>query len=148
MISIILCIATLTFVLHILIILDSIVLEPLLSILSWSKVTDVEGYKKCIVFVSLGTLFLDKVNLKTKTTPWSVLEENSFKLSTWIRKDILREGYFEEALKIRNTLQEFAKKEGPLPTTILDLREHIFTGRVSSLANYMVLHETLFVTLG
>jgi len=62
--------------------------------------------------------------------------------------DMNQEGYFEEALKIRNALQEFAKREGPLPTTILGLREHIFTGSVSSLANYMALQEMSFVTLG
>jgi callose synthase len=62
--------------------------------------------------------------------------------------DMNQEGYFEEALKMRNALQEFAKREGPLPTTILGLREHIFTGSVSSLSNYMALQETSFVTLG
>jgi len=62
--------------------------------------------------------------------------------------DMNQEGYFEEALKMRNALQEFAKREGPLPTTILGLREHIFTGSVSSLANYMALQEMSFVTLG
>jgi callose synthase len=62
--------------------------------------------------------------------------------------DMNQEGYFEEALKMRNCLQEFAKREGPLPTTILGLREHIFTGSVSSLANYMALQEVSFVTLG
>lgn len=62
--------------------------------------------------------------------------------------DMNQEGYFEESLKMRNALQEFAKREGPLPTTILGLREHIFTGSVSSLANYMALQETSFVTLG
>jgi callose synthase len=62
--------------------------------------------------------------------------------------DMNQEGYFEEALKMRNALQEFAKQDGPLPTTILGLREHIFTARVSSLANYMALQETSFVTLG
>jgi len=62
--------------------------------------------------------------------------------------DMNQEGYFEEALKMRNCLQEFAKREGPLPTTIIGLREHIFTGSVSSLANYMALQETSFVTLG
>ena len=62
--------------------------------------------------------------------------------------DMNQEGYFEEALKMRNCLQEFAKREGPLPTTILGLREHIFTGSVSSLANYMALQEMSFVTLG
>jgi len=62
--------------------------------------------------------------------------------------DMNQEGYFEEGLKMRNVLQEFAKREGPLPTTILGLREHIFTGSVSSLANYMALQEHSFVTLG
>jgi len=62
--------------------------------------------------------------------------------------DMNQEGYFEEALKMRNALQEFGKRDGPLPTTILGLREHIFTGSVSSLANYMALQETSFVTLG
>lgn len=62
--------------------------------------------------------------------------------------DMNQEGYFEEALKMRNVLQEFAKREGPLPTTILGLREHIFTGSVSSLANYMAMQEMSFVTLG
>jgi callose synthase len=62
--------------------------------------------------------------------------------------DMNQEGYFEEALKMRNCLQEFAKREGPLPTTILGLREHIFTGSVSSLSNYMALQEMSFVTLG
>jgi len=62
--------------------------------------------------------------------------------------DMNQESYFEEALKMRNCLQEFAKRDGPLPTTILGLREHIFTGSVSSLANYMALQETSFVTLG
>jgi len=62
--------------------------------------------------------------------------------------DMNQEGYFEEALKMRNALQEFTKREGPLPTTILGLREHIFTGSVSSLANYMALQEISFVSLG
>lgn len=62
--------------------------------------------------------------------------------------DMNQEGYFEEALKMRNCLQEFAKRESPLPTTILGLREHIFTGSVSSLANYMALQEMSFVSLG
>lgn len=62
--------------------------------------------------------------------------------------DMNQEGYFEEAMKMRNVLQEFLRRDGPLPMTILGLREHIFTGSVSSLANYMALQETSFVTLG
>ena len=63
-------------------------------------------------------------------------------------KRIFQEGYFEEALKTRNALQEFTKREGPLPITILGIRKHIFTGSESSLANYIALQETSFVTLG
>ena len=65
--------------------------------------------------------------------------------------DMNQEAYFEEALKMRNLLEEFARekrKKVGLPTTILGFREHIFTGSVSSLANYMALQETSFVTLG
>ncbi|GMH89989.1 hypothetical protein TL16_g11630, partial [Triparma laevis f. inornata] len=62
--------------------------------------------------------------------------------------DMNQEAYFEEALKMRNLLEEFGGGEGALPTTILGFREHIFTGSVSSLANYMALQETSFVTLG
>lgn len=41
---------------------------------------------------------------------------------------------------MRNMLQEFAKGlQKDVPTTILGFREHIFTGSVSSLANYMAL---------
>ncbi len=63
--------------------------------------------------------------------------------------DMNQEGYFEEALKMRCLLEEFAKPTiGSPPTTILGFREHIFTGSVSSLANYMALQELSFVTLG
>ena len=68
--------------------------------------------------------------------------------------DMNQEGYFEESLKMRNALQEFDRSvstdggDRALDTTILGLREHIFTGSVSSLANYMALQETSFVTLG
>ena len=64
--------------------------------------------------------------------------------------DMNQEGFFEEALKMRNLLQEFEHGKGSeeMPTTIVGFREHIFTGSVSSLANYMALQETSFVTLG
>jgi callose synthase len=57
--------------------------------------------------------------------------------------DMNQDGYFEEFLKMRNLLQEF--EHG---TTIIGFREHIFTGSVSSVANYMALQELSFVTLG
>ena len=62
--------------------------------------------------------------------------------------DMNQEGYFEESLKMRNLLQEFGLSKRALPMTILGIREHIFTGSVSSLANYMAKQETSFVTLG
>ncbi|CAK9177418.1 unnamed protein product [Ilex paraguariensis] len=54
----------------------------------------------------------------------------------------------EEAFKVRNLLQEFLKKHGVRNPTILGLREHIFTGSVSSLAWFMSNQETSFVTIG
>jgi callose synthase len=57
--------------------------------------------------------------------------------------DMNQDGYFEEALKVRNLLEEFESG-----ISILGFREHIFTGSVSSVANYMALQELSFVTLG
>jgi callose synthase len=57
--------------------------------------------------------------------------------------DMNQDGYFEESLKMRNVLQEFDSG-----CAIVGFREHIFTGSVSSVANYMALQELSFVTLG
>lgn len=57
--------------------------------------------------------------------------------------DMNQDGYFEEALKMRNLLEEFKPN-----CAIVGCREHIFTGSVSSVANYMALQELSFVTLG
>ncbi|XP_022717420.1 putative callose synthase 8 isoform X2 [Durio zibethinus] len=62
--------------------------------------------------------------------------------------DMNQDNYFEEALKVRNLLQEFLQNHGRRPPTILGLREHIFTGSVSSLAWFMSYQETSFVTIG
>ncbi|CAN4089719.1 unnamed protein product [Withania somnifera] len=63
--------------------------------------------------------------------------------------DMNQDNYMEEALKVRNLLQEFLKKhDGVRFPTILGLREHIFTGSVSSLAWFMSNQETSFVTIG
>ncbi|XP_044505154.1 callose synthase 3 [Mangifera indica] len=63
--------------------------------------------------------------------------------------DMNQDNYMEEALKMRNLLQEFLKKhDGVRCPTILGLREHIFTGSVSSLAWFMSNQETSFVTIG
>ncbi|XVE81625.1 hypothetical protein DITRI_Ditri15bG0080000 [Diplodiscus trichospermus] len=61
--------------------------------------------------------------------------------------DMNQDNYFEEALKIRNLLEEFKHYNGIRRPTILGFREHIFTGSVSSLAWFMSAQETSFVTL-
>ncbi|XP_012074237.1 putative callose synthase 8 isoform X2 [Jatropha curcas] len=62
--------------------------------------------------------------------------------------DMNQDNYLEEAFKMRNLLQEFFLQRGRRPPTILGLREHIFTGSVSSLAWFMSYQETSFVTIG
>ncbi|KAK9078560.1 hypothetical protein SSX86_002617 [Deinandra increscens subsp. villosa] len=63
--------------------------------------------------------------------------------------DMNQDNYMEEAFKMRNLLQEFLKKhdDGRYPT-ILGVREHTFTGSVSSLSHFMSNQETNFVTIG
>ncbi|KAJ7552358.1 hypothetical protein O6H91_06G052300 [Diphasiastrum complanatum] len=62
--------------------------------------------------------------------------------------DMNQDNYLEEAFKMRNLLEEFKENHGHRPPTILGLREHIFTGSVSSLAWFMSNQETSFVTIG
>ncbi|XP_024527354.1 callose synthase 5 isoform X1 [Selaginella moellendorffii] len=62
--------------------------------------------------------------------------------------DMNQDNYLEEAFKMRNLLSEFRKNHGVRPPTILGVREHIFTGSVSSLAWFMSNQETSFVTIG
>lgn len=62
--------------------------------------------------------------------------------------DMNQDAYLEECFKMRNLLEEFDSGSPDRPYTIVGLPEHIFTGSVSSLANYMALQETSFVTLG
>ncbi|CAH9107276.1 unnamed protein product [Cuscuta europaea] len=62
--------------------------------------------------------------------------------------DMNQDNYLEEAMKMRNLLQEFHENHGLRPPTILGVREHVFTGSVSSLAWFMSNQETSFVTLG
>lgn len=61
--------------------------------------------------------------------------------------DMNQDNYFEEALKIRNLLEEFKYHHGIHRPTILGVREHIFSGSVSSVAWFMSAQETSFVTL-
>ncbi|GMY15024.1 callose synthase 10 isoform X6 [Fagus crenata] len=62
--------------------------------------------------------------------------------------DMNQDNYLEEAMKMRNLLEEFHSNHGLRPPTILGVREHVFTGSVSSLAWFMSNQETSFVTLG
>ncbi|KAJ3690938.1 hypothetical protein LUZ61_020102 [Rhynchospora tenuis] len=62
--------------------------------------------------------------------------------------DMNQDNYLEEAMKVRNLLEEFHAKHGFRLPTILGVREHVFTGSVSSLASFMSNQETSFVTLG
>ncbi|KAK4778668.1 hypothetical protein SAY86_006196 [Trapa natans] len=62
--------------------------------------------------------------------------------------DMNQDNYLEEAMKMRNLLEEFYKNHGLRHPTILGVREHVFTGSVSSLAWFMSNQETSFVTLG
>ncbi|RZC90306.1 hypothetical protein C5167_031018, partial [Papaver somniferum] len=62
--------------------------------------------------------------------------------------DMNQDNYLEEAFKMRNLLEEFNENHGVRPPTILGVREHIFTGSVSSLAWFMSNQETRFVTIG
>ncbi|XP_010462583.1 PREDICTED: callose synthase 7-like [Camelina sativa] len=63
--------------------------------------------------------------------------------------DMNQDNYFEESFKMRNVLQEFDEgRRGKRNPTILGIREHIFTGSVSSLAWFMSNQETSFVTIG
>lgn len=62
--------------------------------------------------------------------------------------DMNQDNYLEEAMKMRNLLEEFRGNHGLRAPTILGLREHVFTGSVSSLALFMSNQETSFVTLG
>lgn len=51
----------------------------------------------------------------------------------------LQDNYMEEALKMRNLLQEFLKKhDGVRYPSILGLREHIFTGRYEPLCCHCI----------
>ncbi|KNA15478.1 hypothetical protein SOVF_097910 [Spinacia oleracea] len=62
--------------------------------------------------------------------------------------DMNQDNYLEEAYKMRNILQEFLEDRGRRAPTIVGLREHVFTGSVSTLAWFMSYQETSFVTIG
>ncbi|GBG74977.1 hypothetical protein CBR_g19490 [Chara braunii] len=62
--------------------------------------------------------------------------------------DMNQDNYLEEAMKMRNLLEEFDCKMDRHKPTILGLREHIFTSAVSSIAEFMCAQELAFVTIG
>ncbi|KAI3714043.1 hypothetical protein L1987_72633 [Smallanthus sonchifolius] len=62
--------------------------------------------------------------------------------------DMNQDNYFEEALKMRNLLEEYKSMYGIRKPNILGVRENIFTGSVSSPARFMSAQESSFVTLG
>lgn len=56
---------------------------------------------------------------------------------------------FEDALKARNLVRRFEPGPGGAqPPAIVGVRENVFTAAVSSLASFMSLQETAFVTIG
>ncbi|KAL9245946.1 hypothetical protein vseg_019539 [Gypsophila vaccaria] len=61
--------------------------------------------------------------------------------------DMNQDNYFEEALKMRNLLEEFNEDHGVRPPTILGVREYVFTGSFSSLAWFMSNQETSFFSI-
>ncbi|KAK9678313.1 hypothetical protein RND81_11G203100 [Saponaria officinalis] len=61
--------------------------------------------------------------------------------------DMNQDNYFEEALKMRNLLEEFSEDHGVRPPAILGIREHVFTGSFSSLAWFMSNQETSFFAI-
>lgn len=62
--------------------------------------------------------------------------------------DMNQDYYLEEAFKMRNLLQEFLEDNGVGSPSLLGMREHVFTGSVSSLAGFMSNQESTFVTIG
>ncbi|KAL5177860.1 putative callose synthase 6 [Glycine soja] len=63
-------------------------------------------------------------------------------------RDMNQDNYFEESFKMRNVLEEFRKGHEQQKPTILGIREHIFTGSVSSLAWFVSNQKTSYSTIG
>lgn len=60
------------------------------------------------------------IHCKTVSTVLFIIAELFFQL---------KDNYFEEALKMRNLLEEFSQNHGKFRPSILGVREHVFTGR-------------------
>ncbi|CAI9094744.1 OLC1v1030531C1 [Oldenlandia corymbosa var. corymbosa] len=119
-----------------------------------------------ITYPSLRVAYIDEVEEPSKDRSKKVNQKD---LPSWVKRkpenqnhaiiftrgeglqtiDMNQDSYMEEALKMRNLLQEFLKRhDGVRYPSILGLREHIFTGSVSSLTWFMSNQETSFVTIG
>ncbi|XP_025650299.1 callose synthase 3-like isoform X3 [Arachis hypogaea] len=122
---------------------------------------NIKVYYSCLVKVSdpHQALLLDQVIYRIKLPGPAILgvgkPENQNHAIIFTRGeglqtvDMDQDNYMEEALKMRNLLQEFLKKhDGVQFPSILGLREHVFTESVSSLARFMVNRETSFATIG
>ncbi|GJZ37886.1 callose synthase 10 [Tanacetum coccineum] len=55
--------------------------------------------------------------------------------------DMNQDNYLEEAMKMRNLLEEFRANHGLRPPTILRVREHVFTGRMPPALGMTLLSE-------
>lgn len=58
---------------------------------------------------------------------------------------MMQDNYLEEAMKIRNLLEEFNGKHDLRAPTILGVREHVFTGRLLSPACQNSLFSTVLI---
>lgn len=58
-------------------------------------------------------------------------KENLCNLIWYIFFKFWKDNYLEEAMKMRNLLEEFHANHGLRPPSILGVREHVFTGRLT-----------------
>jgi len=58
-----------------------------------------------------------------------IVTGNSFTRHIYWIHFVFQDNYLEEAMKMRNLLEEFHANHGLRPPSILGVREHVFTGR-------------------
>lgn len=85
-----------------------------------------ENQNHAIIFTrgeALQTIDMNQVN-------WVVMVQVMIYVAICVVfTNYLQDNYLEEALKMRNLLEEFNENHGVRQPTILGVREHIFTGR-------------------
>jgi callose synthase len=85
-----------------------------------------ENQNHAIIFTrgeALQTIDMNQVK-------WVVMVDVMIYISVFVvLMNNLQDNYLEEALKMRNLLEEFNENHGVRQPTILGVREHIFTGR-------------------